>query len=71
MHVADWGLAQNFLMRAAFLAVQLLEGFARTTENIQGKLPDYFREASFVLVQQTNRFTTPFGTLSLYAAVRD
>lgn len=30
LHVADWGEAQNRLMRGAFLLVQLLDGFETT-----------------------------------------
>ena len=70
LHVADWGKAQNVAMRGAFLLVQMLDGFATTTENVQGKLPDYFREAGFANVRETRRYTTVFGTLSLYAAMR-
>ena len=70
LHVADWGRARNILMRGAFLMVQCLDGFATTTENVQGKLPDYFREAGFDFVRETGQFTTAFGTLSLYAAIK-
>ena len=70
LHVADWGKAQNAVMRGAFLLVQMLDGFATTTENVQGKLPDYFREAGFANVKETKRYMTAYGTLSLYAATR-
>ncbi len=70
LHVADWGKAQNLVMRGAFYLVQMLDGFATTTENVQGKLPKYFREAGFANVRETKRFMTVFGTLSLYAATR-
>lgn len=35
LHIADWGKAQNGLLRAAFLLIQLLDGFATTAENVQ------------------------------------
>lgn len=70
LHVADWGKAQNVVMRGAFFLVQLLDGFATTTENVQGKLPDYFREAGFIDVEETKCLMTVFGTLSLYSAKR-
>ncbi|MFQ5641366.1 MAG: class I SAM-dependent methyltransferase [bacterium] len=70
LHVADWGKAQNALMRCAFFMVQLLDGFATTTENVRGKLPQIFRDARFEFVRETRRFTTPFGTLSLYAGIK-
>jgi len=70
LHVADWGKAQNLAMRGAFLLVQMLDGFATTNENVQGKLPKYFREAGFANVRETQRYMTVYGTLSLYAATR-
>ena len=36
LHVADWGKAGNLLMRIAFLPVQILDGFDRTTDNVRG-----------------------------------
>lgn len=69
-HLADWGPAANFLMRAAFLPVQLLDGFATTTDNAHGRLPAFMREAGFAEVAATRRFATPCGTLALYRAVR-
>ncbi len=71
LHIADWGRPSNSLMRAAFLGVQLLDGFAATTENIQGKLPDYMQEAGFQDVTETDRLNTVFGTLGLYKATKN
>ncbi|MGH7601708.1 MAG: class I SAM-dependent methyltransferase, partial [bacterium] len=70
LHVADWGKAQNAVMRGAFFLVQMLDGFATTTENVRGKLPDYFRASGFANVKETKRYMTVYGTLSLYAASR-
>ncbi len=70
LHVADWGKPQNVLMRAVSFTVQVLDGFGITTENFQGKLPDYFRDAGFSNVEEKARYMTVFGTLSLYAARR-
>jgi ubiquinone/menaquinone biosynthesis C-methylase UbiE len=70
LHVADWGKAQNAIMRGAFFLVQMLDGFATTTENVNGKLPNYFREAGFANVKETKRYMKVYGTLSLYAATR-
>ena len=69
-HLADWGRAANPLMRAAFLPVQLLDGFATTTDNVRGHLPAFMREAGFEEVAETGRFATPCGTLALYRAIR-
>lgn len=68
IHIADWGRAQNLLMRVAFFAVQLLDGFETTRDNVEGKLPNMLTEAGFADVRETHRVMTVFGTLSLYQA---
>lgn len=68
LHIADWGKAKNSLMRSAFLAVQLLDGFKTTTDNVNGLLPNYICQAGFIDVQKTQDFQTIFGTLALYKA---
>lgn len=70
LHIADWGKAQDAVMRGAFVLVQLLDGFANTTENVQGHLPDMIRSAGFAQVCETEQLRTMFGTLSLYRAER-
>lgn len=70
LHVADWGQAANPLMRLAYLGIQLLDGFATTADNVAGRLPAFMRDAGFVDVQGTRRFSTLFGTMSLYRARR-
>ena len=70
LHVADWGAAANPLMRAAFYGIQLLDGFANTADNVQGRLPEYMRAAGLIEVRETRRFATVWGTLSLYRAGR-
>lgn len=69
LHVADWGRAQDPLMRLAFLGVQVLDGFANTTDNVRGRLVPLMREAGFAQVAEPYRGRTLFGTLSLYCAV--
>ncbi len=68
LHVADWGKAQNVLMRALFLGVQLLDGFESTGDNAAGRLPAMFRECGFVDVRETASYATLFGTLTLWQA---
>ena len=68
LHVADWGKAQNKLMRVAFLLVQMLDGFETTADNVSGLLPELFRMAGFVKVEESARYMTIVGTLSLYKA---
>jgi SAM-dependent methyltransferase len=70
LHVADWGRPRNAVMRALFLGVQVLDGFATTAENVAGMLPELFREAGFTDVHETTTFATIYGTLALYRATR-
>lgn len=70
LHVADWGKAANPLMRLAFYGIQLLDGFSNTSDNVQGRLPQLMTEAGFADVAETQRFSTMWGTLSLYSARR-
>jgi SAM-dependent methyltransferase len=68
LHVADWGEARDPLMRAAFLGIQLLDGFTTTADNVRGLLPQLMRDAGFGEVSETRRYATVFGTMSLYRA---
>ena len=69
LHIADWGQAQNALMRLAFLGVQLLDGFESTSDNVEGRLIPLLEEAGFESVEETHREMTLFGTLALYRAL--
>lgn len=71
LHVADWGRATGLLMRGAFFAVQVLDGFKNTQDNIDGKLIEIFQNAGFSHVSEERTFSTMFGTLSLYRAVKE
>lgn len=53
-------------MRGAFLLVQLLDGFETTADNVKGVLPQLFADVGFQRLRETARYTTMFGTLSLY-----
>jgi hypothetical protein len=57
-------------MRVAFLSVQMLDGFARTSDNARGRLIPLMEEAGLESVSETVQRMTPLGTLSLYRAVR-
>ena len=70
LHLADWGKAQNLLMRLAFLGVQLLDGFESTSDNVRGGLIPLMTDSGFPFAAETARQMTVFGTLSLYRAVR-
>ncbi|HEY0973234.1 MAG TPA: class I SAM-dependent methyltransferase [Solimonas sp.] len=68
LHIADWGRAANPLMRLAFHGIQLLDGYVTTADNVAGRLPDYMREAGFADAAESGRYSTVFGTMSLYRA---
>jgi SAM-dependent methyltransferase len=70
LHVADWGYPTGPVMRAAFVTVQLLDGFANTQDNVQGKLIPLFQGAGFGNVAEARTFSTLVGTLALYRAVK-
>jgi ubiquinone/menaquinone biosynthesis C-methylase UbiE len=69
-HVADWGKAENVVMRALFVSIQLLDGFRNTRDNVTGKLVELFEGAGFVEVARKRTFSTLFGTMALYSAVK-
>ena len=70
IHVADWGRAENSLMRGLFFAVQMLDGFENTQDNVSGKLITLFENAGFSEVVQRETFSTIFGTMALYSALK-
>jgi ubiquinone/menaquinone biosynthesis C-methylase UbiE len=65
MHIADFGKPQNVLM---YLIAHFFGLFEDTSDNIKGLLPQMFQEAGFEGVEETARYATMFGTLSLYKA---
>ncbi len=70
LHVADWGRAANAAMRGLFLIIQALDGFASTQDNVSGKLLSLFEKAGFAEVSQRQAFSTIYGTMALYSAIR-
>jgi ubiquinone/menaquinone biosynthesis C-methylase UbiE len=68
--IADWGRAQDPLMRMAFLNVQLLDGFRNTSSNVAGKLPEFLREAGLKRVSVLDRMRTPLGTIEIVSGIR-
>lgn len=68
LHVMDWGVPHDLWMRAAYLPVQLLDGFATTSDNVNGRLMPMMRDAGFDDVEETHRERTLLGTLSLHRA---
>ncbi len=63
LHVLDFGPPQNAL---AWLISQVFRRMERTADNIAGRLPGMFRQAGFIIVEQTGAQMTILGTLALY-----
>jgi ubiquinone/menaquinone biosynthesis C-methylase UbiE len=71
LHVADWGRPHDPLMRAAFLVLQLVDGFATTREHAAGVLPGLIAETGFSGgAARPERLRTAFGSLELLSATR-
>jgi len=70
-HVHLIGVDGDPLMRAAFFAVQLLDGFPNTREHARGELPAIVSRAGFSAVTVFGRYRTGGGTLDLIEALRD
>ena len=68
LHVADWGRPHTTSMRLAAALVRALDGAAVTRTNLEGRLPDFFRQAGFAHVEVRLERRTPFGTLAFYCA---
>jgi ubiquinone/menaquinone biosynthesis C-methylase UbiE len=68
--ICDFGRASDRAMRAAFFAVQMLDGFANTREHARGELPGIVSRAGFSDVTVLGRYRTGVGTLELIEALR-
>ena len=68
LHIADFGKAQNGLMRFASFPWRLVGGFKTTADNVNGLMPQLMRSNGFVEVHESARYMTLFGTLCLYAS---
>lgn len=66
--ICDIGRASDPLMRAAFFAVQLLDGFSNTRAHARGELPEIISRAGFSDVTVFGRYRTGGGTLELIEA---
>ena len=67
LHIADFGPPHHAGMVLVSWIVRWLE---EAGDNIKGLLPDLVREAGFQAVEETARYSTPFGTLTLLKAVK-
>jgi SAM-dependent methyltransferase len=68
LHVADFGRPDGAYARLAASLFRCFDGPERTAANLEGRLPALVGEAGFVDVAETERWTTPFGTLAFLRA---
>ncbi len=66
VYIADWGKPRNVVMRILSYQIRVLDGFDRTRDNIEGRLPEYIAGEAFVDVGVLREFRTVFGTITLY-----
>jgi ubiquinone/menaquinone biosynthesis C-methylase UbiE len=66
--VADWGKPQDPVMSAAFIVLQCLDGFANTSDNRRGLVPQLITEAGFDGLRVLRRLRTVGGTFEVMAA---
>ena len=70
MIIADWGKAKSRWRRFLFYAVQLLDGFKTTTDNVNGLMPDFIQGAGFFDVVEVDFINTRLGTFSYYKSIK-
>jgi len=69
--IGDWGGAKNKWMRFSFYAVQLLDGFITTNDNVNGLMPQFISDAGFQQVSEVDFINTNIGTYCYYTAVKN
>ena len=70
LHIADWGLPENVLMKFTSIGIKLLDGVETTSHNFDGLLPSFVSECGFREVKETSHFNTLFGTIRLLMAIK-
>ena len=70
LHVCDWGPPSSPLMRVAFTAIRVLDGFAPTRDNATGALSGIFAAAGLDTDGERGQLRTMLGSLAFYAARR-
>ncbi len=63
LHVADNGKPHNMLM---WLSSLVMRGLEENSDNVKGLLPKLFVAAGFECVKETKKYSSLFGTVSLF-----
>lgn len=68
LHIVDFGIPSNFLMRGAYLINQLLDGFETTSDIIKGIIPSLLESSGFKEINEDIvTFNTVVGTVHFYS----
>jgi ubiquinone/menaquinone biosynthesis C-methylase UbiE len=67
--LADWGPPAGPLQSAAFLTVQLLDGFATTQSHRQGRVPELLRAGGFATAEELGHMRLIAGTVRFWRAI--
>lgn len=70
LHIADWGLPANGLMRFASRIIRTLDGSETTGDNFRGLLPKLMIEGGFEAVEETDHYNTIVGTMRLFRSFK-
>ena len=68
LHIADWGKAQNALMRLLFFVLQVVDNFNTTNDNVKGRIPHLLQMSGFQYIERKGDQSTLFGTLTYLKA---
>lgn len=68
--IGDWGKSKTKMMRIAFYAVQIFDGFKTTNDNVNGLLPMYIEKVGFKKGAEIGFINTAIGTYSYYKATK-
>ncbi|MBV6640379.1 MAG: class I SAM-dependent methyltransferase [Cyclobacteriaceae bacterium] len=68
--IGDWGKAKSPILRTAFYAIQLLDGFKNTRDNVDGRLPELMQETGFTGVKETDFINTMIGSFCYYEGLK-
>lgn len=70
LHIADWGLAANPIIKFPSRVIQIFDGFETTADNFNGLLPGLLADSGFVTIEETDYSNTLFGTIRLLRSRR-